>query len=154
MADIVKPLVAYVANYDWRMEKSLRDIVRENVERIKKSRELSEQRIADRRGPSQRTVNRALTGQNLTLESVERLAQALGLEPWHLCVPNMDLAQLASRDAAEEMDSKPGRGAVKLWRKYRQAEPHVREAIDALLRKNELQVVSEDEKGRVRPTPT
>jgi transcriptional regulator with XRE-family HTH domain len=118
---------------DYR-RKSLQELVKENAARLKDSRDLSEQRIAARGGPSQRTVNRLLNGENLTLKSVDRAAKAFGLEPWHLCVPHMDIAQLAQQPEAEY---KAGRGAAKLWKKYRRADPNVREAIDALLGKGE-----------------
>lgn len=112
---------------DYR-RKPLRELLKENVLRLK--RDLSEQEIARRGGPSQRSVNRALHGANMNLNTVDELARGFRLEAWHLFVPNLDLGQLPAPSA----DEGP---AARLYQKYQRANPDTRKAIDLLLRRDE-----------------
>lgn len=109
------------------MENS-RKILAENVKRLKESRKVSEQNIADRGGPSQRTVNRAKNGENVTLENLDKIANYFRIPAWQLLVPGMDIGT-GINSPPPGVDEKTDL----LIRRYEAAPPAIKRGVEALL---------------------
>lgn len=103
-----------------RTDRSLpRETLARNLRHLMEMENLSEPALAKRSGVSQRTINNILRIEKApTLDTVDKLAAAFGLNLWHLIMPSLpeDLVRSPSLE--------------KLYRAYIKASPDGREYID------------------------
>lgn len=74
---------------DWSDPKAARGILGANVKRLRKAQRLSQERLAELTGLDQPHISEIEAGLiNLTLDNVQSLAVALGVEPSDLLQPS------------------------------------------------------------------
>jgi transcriptional regulator with XRE-family HTH domain len=74
---------------DWSDPKAARGILGTNVKRLRKAQRLSQERLAESTGLDQPHISEIEAGLiNLTLDNVQALAVALGVEPSDLLKPS------------------------------------------------------------------
>jgi transcriptional regulator with XRE-family HTH domain len=80
------------------MEGELQRTLGENLRRFRQARGLSQESLADLIGVHRTYLGGVERGErNLTLKSVERIAESLGLEPMSLLLKDSPLRTLAAR---------------------------------------------------------
>jgi len=74
---------------DWSDPKAARGILGKNVKQLRKAQRLSQERLAESTGLDQPHISEIEAGLiNLTLDNVQALAVALGVEPSDLLKPS------------------------------------------------------------------
>jgi transcriptional regulator with XRE-family HTH domain len=79
------------------MQKSLRDVVAANIAKImdNPTAPLTQEAVGKRSGLPQRTVGRLKNGSTAaSLTTLGAISKGLGVEPWHLLVPDLDPTNL------------------------------------------------------------
>lgn len=96
-----------------------RETLARNLRYLMDREHLSEQACAKRAGVSQKSVNNVLHHRTTTsLDIVDKLAAAFGLQGWHLILPNLPDELIGSNSIAQ------------LYEAYSSATPEGRELID------------------------
>ena len=103
------------------MKMNVHSALAENTEYLMKARSLTQQRVADAGGLSQRSVSNARNKtRDLQISTIAGLAKAFKLPPWVMLLPNEELKQYAQN------------GALDFIQNYFSASPHGREIIAAV----------------------
>lgn len=131
---------------DMPEKRSLRQVLAANLAKVRAHRNLSQPKIAEatRRGGApinQTTVGRIERGAHpATVDSLESLARALGVQGWQLLVEQLDPANPPTLGAGDLSSDE-----LELVRKYRAATPRWRMALQhlAALRADQQEEVSE-----------
>lgn len=110
------------------MSNSMHITIADNTSKLKSHLSMSQKDIAKKAGLSQRTVSNALNPgsvDSLTMESIEKLAECFGIEPYQLLIPNLPIEELLSKRIQKVIEC------------YSQANPDGRENI-ARIAENEM----------------
>lgn len=95
-----------------------RESLIKNLRFLMRREGLSEERLATRAGVAQKTINKILNNQSApTLDTVDKIAEAFGINLWHLVMPALP----------EELISSPSIEA--LYNAFKSASPRGREHI-------------------------
>jgi len=71
-----------------KAQQTLRDVIADNVRRLRKERGLSQEGLADRCGLHRTYVGSIERAErNLSVDNIAKLAMALGIEGWRLLKP-------------------------------------------------------------------
>lgn len=111
------------------------EVLAENVIKILEKNKESGSTVSGRRGPTTKTINNIVNRRHKpTLKSIEKLARALGIEPYQLLCPIQDGDFLTIIRAYNETDDR-GRetlvdNAQILLDKKKRGRPETGEAID------------------------
>lgn len=90
------------------MDKNSREAIANNVKRLMDHHGHNQTALAKKSGVSQRTISNVIrpdSAGSLTLESMDAIARAYGLQTWHIMLPNAPLELLVNSSLEKLVDN-------------------------------------------------
>lgn len=97
------------------MEQDLRQILAANARRLKEFHKTTEAKIAAAGRVGTGSVNRVLSGQNVTFDVLSGIAKGLGMQAWQLLVPDLDPSNPPIVMARSDMKAEVARQVAMKW---------------------------------------